>query len=49
MPSAFCRLDGRFYVGLANRGYDPSAYDEHKARRYAFADRASGSIWQLGR
>jgi hypothetical protein len=49
MPSAFCRLEGRFYVGLANRGYDPSTYDEHKARRYAYADKVSGSIWLLGR
>jgi hypothetical protein len=49
MPSAFCRLDGKFYVGLANRGYDPATYDEHKARRYAYADKASGSIWLVGR
>lgn len=49
MPSAFCRLEGRFYVGLANRGYDPLTYDEHKARRYAYADKLSGSIWLLGR
>jgi hypothetical protein len=49
MPSALCRLDQRFYVGLANRGYNPLTYDDHKARHYAYADTASGSICVLRR
>jgi RNA polymerase sigma factor (sigma-70 family) len=48
-PSALARLEGKYYIGLANRGYDGETYNEHKARRYAFADKASGSIWRIGR
>jgi RNA polymerase sigma factor (sigma-70 family) len=49
IPSAFARLGGSWYVGLANRGYDPAKYDEHRARTYAFADKAAGTIYCLSR
>ena len=48
LPNAFALLDGVFYVGLANRGYDPNNYQEHGEHHYAFADIASGSICRLG-
>jgi hypothetical protein len=46
MPNAFARLDGRFFVGLANRGY-AAGHNDRQVTAYAFADRAAGSIWML--
>jgi hypothetical protein len=50
MPNALARLEGAFYVGLANRGYDPAQGNrDFKAFPYAYADKASGSIWRIER
>jgi len=46
-PNSCALLDGAFYIGLANRGYDPKTYVEKGEHAYAFADKASGSIWRL--
>ncbi|MCW3094904.1 MAG: hypothetical protein JWL77_522 [Chthonomonadaceae bacterium] len=46
-PNSFAMLDGAFYIGLANRGYDPKTYVEKGEHAYAYADKSSGSIWRL--
>ncbi len=48
-PNALASLDGSFYIGLANRGYDPTRYDDLRPSEYAYADAASGGIYRLGR
>jgi hypothetical protein len=48
-PNALAALGGVWYVGLANRGYDPAECDDLKPSRYAFADAASGCILRLAR
>jgi hypothetical protein len=49
IPNAFAALDGTFYVGLANRGFNAQTYDELKPARYEYADTASGGIYRLAK
>jgi len=47
VPNSLARLDGAFYVGLANRGYSPEKFSDFRRNRYEYADRDAGSIWQI--
>lgn len=46
-PSALAKLGSNFFIGLANRGYDPATYSDYHSNAYAHADKAAGEIWQL--
>ena len=46
-PNALAKLGPDFFMGLANRGYDPATYSDYRHNAYAYADKASGEIWQL--
>lgn len=48
-PNALASLGGSFYIGLANRGYDPARYDDLRPSEYVYADAAAGSILRLVR
>ncbi len=49
MPNALAALDGTFYIGLVNRGFNAQTYDHLKPTQYEYADAASGGIFRLTR
>jgi hypothetical protein len=49
LPNSLAALGGEFYIGLANRGFDPDGYDDLKPTRYDYADAASGGIYRLAK